>query len=69
MGQALRVNMWQKGLADRTRRDKIKFIDAVLMRIESDRLIRIANADLETRARFEARSHRLPFPQKCIKKL
>ena len=64
MGQALRVQLWQKGLAERARRDKAKSIEAVLARLEQDRLARVQQAKEETQARFKAAAHGLPFPLK-----
>ena len=62
MGQALRVQLWQKGLAERARRDKAKSIEAVLARLEQDRLARVQDAKVEQEMRFKAASSGLPFP-------
>ena len=64
MGQALRVQLWQKTLAERARRDKAKSIEAVLARLEQDRLARVQQAKVEKEARFKAASSGLPFPLK-----
>ena len=64
MGQALRVQLWQKGLAESARRDKVRSIEAVLARLEQDRLARVQDAKVEKEMRFKAASRGLPFPLK-----
>ena len=64
MGAAIRIQLWQKALAERARRDKAKSIEAVLARLEQDRLARIQQAKVEQEMRFKAASRGLPFPLK-----
>jgi len=66
MGNALRASLWQKALAERARRDRAHSIDAVLARLEQDRLARVREANAEKEARREAARRGWPYPLKSL---